>query len=102
MTDRRRGMYYVPNEGMRFWDGEEWAEEEPPPEDSERPNAPHTVQASTVTRRAGRKGVLPWVVAGITGIAVGVLATLLVIGGVASEALASTSEAIAALVSAKP
>ncbi len=92
MNDRRPGMYYVPNEGMRYWDGESWSESEPPRDDSERSKAPQAAEEASIARRAGRKGVLPWVIAGIAVIAAGAMAALLVIGGGARGALAFATE----------
>ncbi len=88
MNDRRPGMYYVPNEGMRYWDGESWSRSEPLRDDSERSKSPEAAEEASMGRRARRKGILPWVVAGIAVIAAGAMAALLVIGGGASGALA--------------
>jgi len=38
MKDRRPGTYYFPNEGLRYWDGEEWSESEPRPDNPEGSN----------------------------------------------------------------
>ena len=99
MNDRRPGMYYVPKEGMRYWDGESWSKSEPRSHD---PEAAVSADIPAANRPNGGKKVLPWLVAGVAVIAAGVMAALLVIGGGASGALASTSEAIAALVSPSP
>ena len=80
MKDRRPGTYYFPNEGLRYWDGEEWSESEPRPDNPEGSNAQHAA-AESGSRPAGRKGNLPWVIAGTAVIAAGAVAVLLMIGG---------------------
>lgn len=99
MNDRRPGMYYVPNEGMRYWDGEIWSESEPRSVDTE---AAVAAEKPTANRPAGGKKVLPWLVAGVAVTAAGVMAALLVMGGGPGADLASASEASAAAGTSTP
>jgi hypothetical protein len=85
-------MYYVPNEGMRYWDGEEWSESEPRSRDTE---VAVVAEQPTANRAAGGNSVLPWLVAGVAMVAAAVMAALLVIGGSPGAELASASEASA-------
>jgi hypothetical protein len=98
MNDRRPGTYYVPNEGLRYWDGEQWLEDEPQPNGSERPDA---AQQPTGGRRARGRRALPWAATCMAVIASVVIGKLL-LGGGAATALATASDAITALVSPSP
>jgi hypothetical protein len=102
MNDRRPGTYYVPNEGLRYWDGEQWLEVEPQPNGSERPDALDAAQQPTGGRHARGRRALPWAATCMAVIASVVIGTLLQLGGWAGTALATASDAITALVSPSP
>jgi len=102
MNDRRPGTYYVPNEGLRYWDGEQWLEDEPQPNGSERPDALDAAQQPTGDRRARGRRALPWAATFMAVIASVVIGKLLLLGGGAGAAFATASDAITALVSPSP
>ena len=92
MDDRQPGMYYVPYEGMRYWDGEKWTDQDPsadsptlPPTEGSQVGTQSATEAARI--RTGRSGRV--VMLCIAMLAAGAAAVALASGSVSTSGLAS-------------
>jgi hypothetical protein len=76
MDGRRPGWYYLPNEGMRYWDGDNWTYGEPQTPGLKRSSPPAPAGKPVVGSSSSGKRTLTWLMVGFAVAAAAIVMTL--------------------------